>query len=459
MRRLVIASICLVIGAATLISCEASAQSNDPQQELIRAQTEYYKAQKDSLSKKVGFWQSLKDNPASTVGIVGALVALISFAFNYRVTLRFQRDTQFYEALKRFGDKDSPTVRASAAGLVAQMAVIKVLRIKRRMPYFQTALSQLTTGLLLEGNYVALLAIRDAFAGLIDLDLMSALKRLYESNLKLQEDACITLAKFCVATGTSEADSPENIPANAWSQAESVTLHKQSVLENLATKYKELFSYFSVSHRLTVSAMSKEQQAENLISAQQNLRNAFSRLDINVELCSHSFRSLTKQGSVGTSPRRLKIQLARTSPQAQLIYDNIFLAKANLSETHLKDIRMQNAQLQEADLSRGWFERVDLQGAQLEGAKLLSSYWNASDLRETQLKNAQIRSASWSSDTKMAGANWWSANFFDAKNNVSEEQLRGLYKEYLFPKNLALSEVHPSARIFIQERKQLVDHA
>ena len=34
---------------------------------------------------------------------------------------RSQHDTQFYEALKRFGDKDSPAVRASGAALIAQL--------------------------------------------------------------------------------------------------------------------------------------------------------------------------------------------------------------------------------------------------------------------------------------------------------------------------------------------------
>jgi uncharacterized protein YjbI with pentapeptide repeats len=459
MRRLILAALLMVIGPTAAVVNEAEAQSNDAQQELLRAQTDYYRAQTTKLSRGDSLLQNLRENPASTVGILGALVALISFAFNYRVTLRNQRDTQFYEALKRFGDKDSPSVRASATGLIAQMALVKVVSLKKQRPYFETAFSQLTTGLLLEGNYVALLAVRDALGGLIDLDLMSALKRLYESNLKLQEDACITLAKFCVATGKSEAKVPRMISEEAWNQAESVTLHKTKVLEYLATRNQELFSYFSVSHRLTFMVMSKEQRADNLISAQQSLRNAFNRLDINVELCSHAFKTLSRHGSTGNLARSLKTVFGRVLPageQTQLIYDNIFLARADLSSVHLKNIRMQNAQLQEANLSRSWFETVDLYGAQLDGASLSSSYWKGSDLRETQLNNTKIRGASWSDNTRMEGANWWSADFYDPQKNVSDELLRGFYRIYLFPKDLDLSKVHASARSFVEERMEFV---
>lgn len=91
------------------------------------AQAEYYRL----LSKKMNepsetFWQKISDNPASVLGVLGvfvaALITLLSFVFNYRATLRSQSDTQFYEALKRFGDKDSPAMRSSAAGILSQKA-------------------------------------------------------------------------------------------------------------------------------------------------------------------------------------------------------------------------------------------------------------------------------------------------------------------------------------------------
>ncbi len=74
------------------------------------AQAAYYRKQLEDKT----FWQKVGDNPAAVGAVVAALVALVSFLFNYRATLRNQTDTQFYEAMKRFGDKESPTLRSSA---------------------------------------------------------------------------------------------------------------------------------------------------------------------------------------------------------------------------------------------------------------------------------------------------------------------------------------------------------
>ena len=80
--------------------------------------------------------------------ISAAIVALMSLAFNYRSTLQSQRDTQFYEALKRFGDEDSHILRSTAAGLLAQMGTKRVISFRQRRPYQDTALTQLLEGFL-----------------------------------------------------------------------------------------------------------------------------------------------------------------------------------------------------------------------------------------------------------------------------------------------------------------------
>lgn len=156
----------LVVGLAVVCACsglqkKASAQpESNPERRLIEkrianeeAQAEYYREQTKKLSepaKTKTFWDNIKDNPASALGVLGAalvaFVALISFIFNYRATLRNQQDTQFYEALKRFGDTDSPAGRSSAAGILAQMSMRRVGFRRRKRPYYLTAFNQLTAG-------------------------------------------------------------------------------------------------------------------------------------------------------------------------------------------------------------------------------------------------------------------------------------------------------------------------
>ena len=94
-----------------------------------------------------------------------AIVAVLSLVLNYSSTLRTQRDSQFLEALKRFGDKDSSRVRSSAAGLLAKLSQQKGSFFRWQRPNFSIVFDQLMTGLRLEDNSVCLGAIMDAFQG------------------------------------------------------------------------------------------------------------------------------------------------------------------------------------------------------------------------------------------------------------------------------------------------------
>jgi hypothetical protein len=342
---------------------------------------------------------------------------------------------QFYEALKRFGDKDSPTVRASAAGLIAQMGQTKTTVIKK-LPYFKTALSQLMTGLALEPNYVTLLSIRDGLIELIKLDLALPFKHLFESNLKLQEDACVFLAKFCVVAGvTKSAEGPSDIDIDTWRKAASVTLHEQYVLRYLAENHKEIFCPFFESYKLAFLGMSSEQKIDSFIMVQQNLQIAFNRLDVNVELCSRAFRLLEN-----SSDKNIGIT-----------FDQIFLAKADLSKIHLRKLNMRKAQMQKANLFRSRWENVDLREAQLQEADLSESSWKGSDLRDARLQGTKIRSA-YLGDAKLKGANWWAANFFDENNKTNRDFLEAFYYLYRLPEDFDVKEVHPSAEEFVADK-------
>src|SRR5262249_34950567 len=139
---------------------------------------------------------------APTLGViaafVAALVTLVTFVFNYRATIRNQRDTQFYEALKRFGDQNSSVLRSSAAGLLAPMARRRSLF---RNPYFDTTLDQLVMGFLSEKDTTTLDAICKAILRIADIHSNSVLNALRSSNLKLQEDVLRILANLFVLRG------------------------------------------------------------------------------------------------------------------------------------------------------------------------------------------------------------------------------------------------------------------
>jgi hypothetical protein len=136
----------------------ASGQSSPLEEELWQAQKRNQEAQAAYYQKQLQekpFVQQLTDNLAAVAAFTTAFVAVISFLFNYCSTLRNQMDAQFYGAPKRFGDKDSPTLRTSAAGLLSQMGQLRRIALRSRAPYYYTAFNQLTTDYLLENDPVA----------------------------------------------------------------------------------------------------------------------------------------------------------------------------------------------------------------------------------------------------------------------------------------------------------------
>lgn len=142
---------------------------------------------------------------------LAALVALLAFSMNYRATLRNQRDTQFYETLKRFGDKDSPSARASAAALLSQIALSAEhtwpWRIKSRReiqwrpklyPYLETTFNQLLVGLQLEANEVVLSSISTAIQRLHNHEI-AAFDLILKNHAALQDDLANKLGRSYAA--------------------------------------------------------------------------------------------------------------------------------------------------------------------------------------------------------------------------------------------------------------------
>lgn len=184
--------ILIIIVVIALMPCLAHAQAamSPEQKELFKAQAQlakvqadYYKNQLEIYRKQVeaqtaqqapkSWWRKMLADPADTVGaagtVLGAFVLIILFGLNGSSSRRYRRDTQFYEALKRFGDEGSPFMRSSAAGLIGQMGKHREFslwwqdgRFGWQSPYRQTALDQLKARLSVEENAAVTEAIKGA---------------------------------------------------------------------------------------------------------------------------------------------------------------------------------------------------------------------------------------------------------------------------------------------------------
>lgn len=181
--------ILVIIFVIALIPCLAHAQAvvSPEQKELFKAQAqltkvqaEYYKGQLQVYRKQVeaqtaekSWWRKMLNDPADTVGaagtVLGAFALIILFGLNASSARRYRRDTQFYEALKWFGDENSPFMRSSAAGLLARMGSYRGFsmwwedgRFGWQSPYRQTALDQLQARLSIEENSAVAQAIKGA---------------------------------------------------------------------------------------------------------------------------------------------------------------------------------------------------------------------------------------------------------------------------------------------------------
>jgi len=144
-------------------------------------------------------------------------------SFNYHATLRRQQDTQFDEALRRFGDRDNCIVRASAAGLLAEMA-------QRQPRYFYSAFVQLFSGLMLERSNLTLDSIRTSILDLTSTNPVKALKVLAVLNTTFSRAVAEAFIGFCAVRGV---EAIERVPDKLWKEAEIITSFDQCAIKAL----------------------------------------------------------------------------------------------------------------------------------------------------------------------------------------------------------------------------------
>lgn len=424
--------------------------SDSDEQRLTKAQVKYFEAQTSKGDSSSFSWTGLFTVSGA---VIAAMVALLSLYVNNRTAIRNQRDTQFFEALKRFGDQDSATVRASAAATIALLGNEKVIRWTKQqgrtfphrksvLLYFETAVHQLITGLMLEENPVTLTAITDAAEKLVQIDSHLILGSVHRANIALQKDLIAALAEFYAAQGCKDPWSV-NI-----SQAALVTDYKEEVISKILFRYffefdseLEIAVQFLGFSEVDTSAarVSKEGEAENneppsrhTLAVQSNPTE--SKL---TNVMGHLLRfwesSRVKHPTIDSSPRedertekvkaltetRHKLFVSATRLRANVkVYsaalradpfrdihrelDNdfskwdtsdvkgmnlrqAFLVGAQLENTRLDGANLQEAQLQLADLESSQLRMATLTGAQLQGANLLFA-----DLKYAKVNGADL---------------------------------------------------------------------
>jgi hypothetical protein len=397
------------------------------------AQADYYRAQLQKLNSPnppKTFWQTLSENAAVLGALTAAFVAVFSLILNQRFALRARKDTEFYEALKRFGDKDSPTVRASAATILAQMTKTKFLgwrwqkdapwwRPDRKMtqhPYFETVLDQLITALLLEENKVVYDKILSALEQSVPNNIALAARQLYRQNMKLQSDIAESLNQYLVGRGAASVDFNEWQPF--LKEAGALTDCSEPALEFMYSTFRTGSQSFATTS-MTFSVMDDTQKRASLMEIPKTLAKLGNRLQLNVRLWS---TILSARPETATTTLKLK----------EMYLENALLIGANL----------QNVLFEGALMKGAWLSNSKLKGASFVGADLRDTWFNRADLTNTKFAFARF-----TVDCNFEHTNWWRADIGSSGDgllfvvdNLKDKQVT----------QQMLNEAHPSMREYVE---------
>lgn len=410
---------------------EQESMLSEAQRANLNAQTAYYQAQTAKLNeptKTKSFLTSIQENPASVLGVSAAFVAFISFIFNYRATLISQENTEFYEALQRFGDKDSVALRASSAGIMGHMAGlrrhkswIRGLFFKAELgelPFFTTARNQLTFGFITEESEVGILSIRDSLRQLLKIDSPQTTERLYRISERLVAELAAYLTDYYVSLGvTKREEITEAHAKKAAALGFSVPL-----LRRISVMRRPDFDNSFIYKSLIFGSLSPEKQVEAQTTAQKQLRLTAFRLGMLVRLFHDAFSH----------------HLAEVSKMERAVP---FFCGGNFEGYKFRGFNFKGALLESANL-----KNADLTEAQLEGA------W----LHKALLDGAKMWQARIDERTDLTGCEWWKANFFDEHRTHADSRLV-LAIAAKFPIPTDADAIHPSVQEAFVEAKQVAD--
>jgi len=406
--------------------------STDPltqaQIENQRAQATYYQRQAD----KRGFWRNLREYGGPIGAALAAIVAIISFGLNYRATLRSRADAKFYEALNLFADRENPSARSNAAGLLEQMA-------STRKRFYQTAFDQLSVGLLAEREDAVRNAIRTALSRLVELDPATALAKLEATNRTLRDALAESFCRFCVAAGRKTI---EQIPDAVWEEAEEATSYDRQALtgllqlvpkDNLVAALTEGTKIY----RTTV----KSDNADYRARARVELIEGAERLRTNIKSISEALFSLVgKGGQSSFSGSSARLKAPRTISFAFLVGGTFrdlqecricrsILHEANFAAANLTGAVFLDSDLSSANLARAKLCKIKCSGTNLVGAVLKEADLTGAKFQNTDLSGADLTGARFR-NTAIAPAafehtEWWKADF-----RYQRDLLRAVHSKY-----------------------------
>jgi len=380
--------------------------------ENLRAQTDYYNRRPSPL-ERLSPWAS---------GLA-AIVAFVTLVVNYRSNVQSQRDTKFYEALKRFGDKDSPSVRVSAALLLTEMAQSRMtfaLR-KKRSPYLSTVLQQFVAGMMLEENPVALETIQSAFSVINPYNTQLSASLLFNQNRSLATNLVSALAEFLAVKNVAKLS---DVPKEAWTFISTETGFSTTAYEGLLQDFnlddsgKGLLNFDDLLNRAIARFSSTPDDSGTLDRRSlTKLRAAADLMQANIQTCARAWAEIMKPG---TSAGNLFLPgcklLCRTGSGVNLFH-------LNLQSTHLYG-KLAGALISNNDLRggglggnfrRAWMQHTDLRGTEISHA----------DLRETYLYGSLI-----DANTSVHNTNWWCASFESGKNNVDTKLIIKFFQSW-----------------------------
>ena len=424
--------------------------SDSDEQRLTKAQVKYFEAQTSKGDSSSFSWTGLFTVSGA---VIAAMVALLSLYVNNRTAIRNQRDTQFFEALKRFGDQDSATVRASAAATIGLLGTEKVVRWKKddgkKLPkresvllYYETAVHQLITGLMLEENPVTLTAITDAAEKLVQIDSHLVLPSVYRANITLQKDLITALAEFLAATGSKDSwISPARLAHPAL-----VTDYDQEVIAKLIYRHYASFDdLFDIAVQFLMPSIQdyssgstqagEPQSGESPLqdslapvthhATKSKLANAVGRVLKLWQLSTSKPEPVALLSRGSASSERLKAlpdARRKLSTSAARLRANVKVFSAVLNADPFKAIHRQlgdNPGSWEGMRDRINLEGAFLVGAQLDHAKLAGAILDAAQLQLASLASADLRGAELRG-AQLHGASLLFAHFEEAKIGGSE---------------------------------------
>lgn len=493
-----------------------SSQITELQKQLIEAQkaneeaqAEYYQTQTDKLKQTPTptpepttktIRQNIAENPASVLGALVALIAAvitgITFIVNYRFNTETQKNTQFYEALKRFGDKDSPVIRSSAAALLGQIGLTETGFFKRKKPYLVTATDQLLSGISLEDDGVVLNSIENALQLLLSAaqNPYEYYEKLIRLNRGLQVELLNALADAQAIWTPIYADSPDDknpednlklieidevIRADHSNLAISITGFDKIILE--AFRYRYFFEFpkrVTLTRNIAVQRydfMENDSWSEYQNEIIKSLRTAAGRLRVNSDILSLVINLIYKKMSLPPTKQELskyvdlsnlflirkdivihgtRVSLSRS--QLQFVYfENCYLKDSRFIGTHLENARFFQTDLEESSFNEAHLENSWLSFTNLNNTEFKNTHLKKAAFFNSSLTNAKMAGAIIDNETRFSGSNWWEADFYfeDEPEKKDEALLEHLYKQYSQDIPDDLTKTHESVREFVTKKR------